>query len=314
MSKVWPFLLVNFWAKNNKRHSVDFFTFPSENLVKQRSKTARCVMLKKLSLTLLSVAMLAACGQQNTAEILSEDSQSGVIGGEKVEMGSRIMRSTVGLYDEGSGTLCTGTLISKELVLTAAHCVTPGSTHQLVFFTDDIKNMNAYNSRYAIKALRHEDYERNRGRKYDTADIALVRIRGEYIPVGYAPAPIFADFQSLKQGSEVVVAGYGLSWAWGVKKGSGALRTTKLKVGEARYGQNEVLIAQSVKKGVCSGDSGGPAYIDKNGELYLMGVTSRGDSMATPLTPKCFQFSIYSRVDAYLPWIKKTSELLLKDR
>ncbi|AHZ84861.1 serine protease [Bdellovibrio bacteriovorus] len=313
MSKVWPFLLENFWAKNNKRHSVDFFTFPSENLVKQGTKTARCVMLKKLSLTVLAVTMLAACGQQNTAEVLADDSL-GVVGGEKVEPGSRIMRSTVGLYNEGTGVLCTGTLITKDLILTAAHCVIPGSMHQLVFFTDDIKKMNAHNSRYAIKSLRHEDYERNRGRKHDTADIALVRIRGEYLPVGYAPAPLFADFKDLKAGAEVVVAGYGLSWTLGVKKGSGILRTTKLKVGVAQYGQNEILIDQSAKKGVCSGDSGGPAYIEKNGELQLMGVTSRGDTAATPLSPKCYDYSVYSRVDAYLPWIKKTSELLLKDR
>lgn len=269
-------------------------------------------MFKKLSVTLMAAAMLAACAQQNTAEVLDGDSLSGVVGGDNVELGSAVMTSTVGLYDEATGSLCTGTLISKELVLTAAHCVTPGSMGLMVFFTNDIKNMNAYNSQYAIKALRHEDYDRNR--KTDTADIALVRIRGTYLPAGYQPAKILEDFGSLKDGGEVVVAGYGLNWALAVKKGAGVLRTTKLKLGQARYAKSELILNQSLKKGVCSGDSGGPAYVEKNGQLYLAGVASRGDAAVMLISPKCDKFSIYSRVDAYMPWIKETSKILMSIR
>lgn len=269
-------------------------------------------MFKKFSLTILAAAMLVACAQHNTAEVLTDESQTGVIGGQKVEQGSVVMTSTVGLYDEMTGSLCTGTLISRELVLTAAHCVTPGSTGLMVFFTNDVKNMNSYNSQYAIKALRHEDYDRNR--KIDTADIALVRIRDTYLPVGYKPAAILEDFTSLKDGGEVVVAGYGLNWALGVKKGAGILRTTKLKMSQARHGQTELMLSQSLKKGVCSGDSGGPAYVERNGQLYLAGVASRGDAAVMLLSPKCDKFSIYSRVDAYTTWIKETSNKLMSKK
>lgn len=269
-------------------------------------------MFKKFSVTLIAAAMLAACAQQNTAEILTDDSQPGVIGGDKVQLASAVMTSTVGLYDEMTGSLCTGTLISKELVLTAAHCVTPGFTGLLVFFTNDIKNMNPYNSQYAVKVLQHEDYDRNR--KVDTADIALVRIREAYLPAGYQPAKILENFNDLKDGGEVVVAGYGLNWALGVKKGAGVLRTTKLKMGQARHGNTELMLNQSLKKGVCSGDSGGPAYVEKNGQLYLAGVASRGDAAVMLISPKCDKFSIYSRVDAYMPWIKETSKTLMSIR
>ncbi|UXR63266.1 trypsin-like serine protease [Bdellovibrio bacteriovorus] len=269
-------------------------------------------MFKKFSLTLAAVALLAACAQQNTAEILDSESSTGVIGGDKVQLGSAVMTSTVGLYDEMTGSLCTGTLISKELVLTAAHCVTPGSTGLMVFFTNNLENMNAYNSQYAIKALQHEDYDRNR--KTDTADIALVRIRGNYLPAGYQPAKIHENTASMQSGNEVVVAGYGLSWALGVKKGAGILRTTKLKIDQAQYGKTEFMLKQSLKKGVCSGDSGGPAYVEKDGQLYLAGVASRGDAAVMLISPKCDKFSIYSRADAYMPWIKKTSETLMSLR
>lgn len=261
-------------------------------------------------MTMLATLLLAACADQTTdnSQLQLTGKQEGVIGGDEVSAGSIISRSTVGLYDKKAGALCSGTLIASQLVLTAAHCVDPTSNELIVFFGQEMKGLDPAKTRRAIKAVQYKHYNPERGE--DTGDMALVRFEGD-LPAGYAPARLYKDFSSLDKGSRVVVAGFGLNWAWGVKKGAGTLRTTKLKVKKALYGKTEVMLDQSLRKGICSGDSGGPAYIEQNGQLLLMGVASRGDSLPIPLTPDCFILSIFTRVDSYVPWIQETAAELM---
>lgn len=265
-------------------------------------------MIKMLSLSILAAMALVACAEQNSSQMQFTGTQDGVIGGDKVSAGDIIAISTVGLYDSKVGALCSGTLISSQLVLTAAHCVDPTSNEMVVFFGQEMKGLEQSKVRKVMKAIQYSGY--GQGRTEDMGDIALLRFEGT-LPAGYAAAPLYSDFKQLQKDSKVVVAGYGLNWAWGLKKGAGTLRTTELKVKRALYGTTEVMLDQSLRKGICSGDSGGPAYVKQDGKLYLMGVASRGDSIPLPLTPSCFIMSIFTRVDAYQTWIKDTSAILM---
>jgi secreted trypsin-like serine protease len=59
-----------------------------------------------------------------------------------------------------------------------------------------------------------------------------------------------------------------------VMTGDGKLRQGKAPISSVQ--ETEVRLDET-KAGTCSGDSGGPAYIEKDGVNYLFGITSRGD-------------------------------------
>ncbi|KHD87721.1 MAG: serine protease [Bdellovibrio sp. ArHS] len=267
-------------------------------------------MFKKISLTVAIALTLSACAETaQQAQVELSGQQKGVIGGDKVAANNRISRSTVGLYDEQAQALCTGTLIAPNLVLTAAHCIEPTSDKMVVLFGQEFKNAQASQLRPVSKKIRHSLYGAMKSE--DMYDIAMIRFEGT-LPAGYAPAPLLTDFSRVQKNTEVVVAGFGLNWAWGIKRGAGTLRTTTLKVKAPWNGSTEIMLDQSLRRGICSGDSGGPAYLDVNGQLHLLGVASRGDSLPIPLTPDCFILSVFTRVDAHTDWINQTAIELLK--
>jgi hypothetical protein len=88
---------------------------------------------------LSSVLVFAACGKNlNSSQLSNTGSSAGIIGGQDVVAGDELATSTVALYDFEKGALCTGTLLSDSILLTAAHCVvdSKASTLVLMFGTD----------------------------------------------------------------------------------------------------------------------------------------------------------------------------------
>ncbi|WP_413557377.1 S1 family peptidase [Bdellovibrio sp. HCB209] len=249
---------------------------------------------------MLAAAALTACAPASQNGTVAADNNAQIIGGEKVQPGSRIIRSTVALYDTKVGALCSGTVIAQDIILTAAHCVGPNPKAMFVIFNNEVEKAPKQQIRIVKAAIVNKDYSETR--RDNTADIALVRFEGA-LPTGYAPAKILKNSGLLREGTSTIVAGYGLNRSWVFKSGAGVLRTTSLNIADPNLTATEASLQQSLKKGVCSGDSGGPAYLDINGELHVWGVASRSDALPTRLTPDCFLMSIYTRTDAYTQWI-----------
>lgn len=258
----------------------------------------------KYFMLILTALTLGACSPANLTSEVSAPAADSIVGGEKVARLSAVGKSTVGLYEKDIGYICSGTLIAKNLILTAAHCVDAKSKNLIAVFNTEIKKAKKDNLRKVTHWAVHPSYSQEMKAK-DLGDIAILRFEGA-LPVGYEAAPILFDAQAVQKNKRTIVAGYGLNWTTLISRGAGVLRTTKLDIDEPVYSQTEALLGQSVRRGICSGDSGGPAYFEIGGRLHVWGVASRGDSLPLFFVPKCMLFSIFTRVEAYQDWIMST--------
>jgi secreted trypsin-like serine protease len=63
------------------------------------------------------------------------------------------------------------------------------------------------------------------------------------------------------------------------------------------YSQRGATGSRGDDEGPCSGDSGGPAFVDRSGTIYVGGITSFGDAA-------CRTYGVSTRVDAYESWLE----------
>lgn len=266
--------------------------------------------MKKLSL-LLALLFLVSCSQKSTNETnFSPVSDSQIIGGQDARAGDPRFRSTVGIImvDDTSGDpigVCTGTLIRSDIVLTAAHCVLSSDKKKLnfiVYFGDSLLDFSQLGSyRSATLAAAHEDY--TDGTSKNAYDIALIKINGD-IPQGYGPVAMLKNSDFLKDGTEFIAAGFGRSKRYSrssKEDGTGQLRSVKLSITDLNFSETEFR-SSSWSRGVCMGDSGGPAYVEVGGQFYLAGVSNRVLGIGSF---NCIYTSIFLRVDKLQSWINQ---------
>lgn len=166
------------------------------------------------------------------------------------------------------GDLCTGTALTRDLVLTAAHCVTlPIQYRVRVFQTGETIAVRsvARHPRFSMAA-----YAANRA----TADVALVKLSTP-LPDIVVPAALAAA-RRVSAGEVMTIAGFGVTQAR-TALGLGVPRAAQLTV-TGKPGSLQIRLvdaeAQNNRPGLggCTGDSGAPVY-DGVGPLVI-GVVS----------------------------------------
>jgi len=230
-----------------------------------------------------------------------------IIGGEAPAPKDPVRKSTVGVFDPSpdgrGGSLCTGSLIRKDMVVTAAHCIQPGGPKPVVIFGDDMRSPVAIRRESQSIAV-NPKWQTNAGRGMDQGDIALIKMRGD-APKGYSRVPSIASESDIDSVKSVTIAGYGVSNAL-THEGAGRLRRADVGMADVRKGASEMILDQRHGRGACHGDSGGPAFVKKGGRIALAGVTNRSYPNSAP--DDCAHQSVYTKVPAYRNWIRSSEK------
>lgn len=286
---------------------------------------------KAALLLLAAILGLAACApqQKQSADLATtSENDMSIVNGEAVETVDAIAASTVALYfvrpQVGSSTgdvqnFCTGTLISRTVVLTAAHCLADIAKMMDIPLEDLMPNIRIGFGTQVVSSLSdsrvvfrevvaarvHEKYVID---SVETAtevpmyDIGLVRLASP-APSSARAVKLLANSKALVKGREVTLAGFGLTSGW---PRVSAKQMMKVKVLVDNPAVTAVQFTYRVQSGrsACSGDSGGPAYVkNAKGDLLVAGVTSWGDQF-------CRMVGAYTTVPVFVPWIQQTSRSL----
>ncbi|MXQ13835.1 trypsin-like serine protease [Microvirga makkahensis] len=195
---------------------------------------------------------------------LAASGAKAIVGGAE-DQGPLARQSVMVLSSNGG--VCSAVVVARDVVLTAAHCVTGADEHR-VHFRDEAGEpvlippaAKAVHPSYNAKAI--ETRQRS-------IDLALVRI----------PQPLPERFERAQltpakppKGETVTIGGYGVAQE-GDGKSSGTFRTADLRAIEP-FGSSQLLVwLEGVVTGACQGDSGGPVM--QGGNVFAITTWAKG--------------------------------------
>ena len=250
-------------------------------------------------LIVLSSLSLSLCAKPH--EALAGGLDAPVVGGTDVMPGE--WPDVVAVFG-ADGSLCSGTLIASDLVLTAGHCI-EGKPFVVIVGSVDLAQPDG-EQRDVKWSRAYPDWEH----QYDVGIIMLEN------PVAQKPRAVVQRCgvnDVLAAGASVKVVGFGLTTAAGTgnntKMHEAAIPVvdptcTRDSACEAAVAPGGEFVAGGNGADACFGDSGGPVFVMTEKGPALVGVVSRG--IATFDQP-CGEGGIYVRADKVVRWIESVS-------
>ncbi|XP_054934371.1 chymotrypsinogen A-like [Dermacentor andersoni] len=274
------------------------------------------VQLKTVALVILALAFpVAACridAEINPSECGELEPTGRIYNGDPVTKENIPWMVAVFSKDrsaKGSG-LCGGSIITRNVILTAAHCVVrKGRYVEKVAVMYNFTLDGKFTGVRAHKIIAHPRFVK---RDEIVHDVALVKLPVDLEFHRFMKPVCLPTHKMDVAGKILVVAGWGRT-EWGntsksLRRAEVVGLTDELCQDELRTVRNRkhatpgpVICAFGIGTGACRGESGGPLTLrGDDGKTLQLGIVAAGKDECPPSRPP-----FYARVSSHIEWIEK---------
>ena len=256
-----------------------------------------------ITAVILILAVCSDCGPASfPGESIGQQQQT-ILHGDPVGPGEYSAVVGVIMRDSDNVFMCTGTLISPHVVLTAAHCVKGFSSFSVVF--GNTLEPTAVDLWDVSDTWYHPAYV---GDQIVNDDIGLIRIEQD-MPDGVYPLPYLTQSNPLSQSDQGVstrFVGFGKTetGSSGTKMiGSDDIDLVCDTQSGCNFNGYRIPVSHFCHdqdpSGICFGDSGGPAFLERQQILYVAGINSFVGAEGPQDDLRCISPGCHNKVDVY---------------